>query len=167
MEAALKGHISIGLEGSDFSQKEQRAEWRLLGERLKTCDITKPFLLTRSGEIQKFDIITAWEVLEHISEADLAALFTNIRRHLSSNGLFIASIANWDDIDPVSGVDWHITKHPYEWWKSKFEENGYSVCTELFETIDLARGGYNPPHCYEVPYLDVDKEKSFHIVVKL
>lgn len=167
LEAALRGHISFGLEGSDNSKKEQRAEWRLLGDRLQTCDITKKFSLQKdSGEIQEFDVITAWEVLEHIAESDLPHLFENIKRHLSPEGYFVGSIANWDDVDSVSGVNWHVTVHPYEWWEEKFAKAGFEICTGLFDTIDLARGGYNPPHCYEKPYPDVDTEKSFHIVVR-
>lgn len=167
LEAALRGHISMGLEGSDCSKKEQRAEWRLLGDRLQTCDITKPFCLRDSGgEVRQFDIITAWEVLEHIAEADLPGLFDNIKRHLADDGIFVGSIANWDDIDPESGVNWHVTVHPYDWWKEKFEAAGFSICTELFDVIDLARGGYNPPHCYEAPCLEIDTKKSFHIVVR-
>ena len=167
LEAALRGHISMGLEGSDCSKREQRAEWRLLGDRLQTCDITKPFYLRDVYEkTQQFDVITAWEVLEHIAETDLPGLFDNIRNHLADDGIFVGSIANWDDIDPESGVNWHVTVHPYDWWKAKFEAAGFFVCTELFDVIDLARGGYNPPHCYEAPYPDVDTQKSFHIAVR-
>ena len=167
LEAALRGHISMGLEGSDCSKKEQRAEWRLLGDRLQTCDITKPFqLMNNDGSRHKFDIITAWEVMEHIEEEDLPQLFKNIDDHLAPEGYFIASVANWDDIDPISGVNWHVTCHPYEWWKDRFEDAGFSVCSELFAPIDLARGGYNPPHCYEAPYPDIDESRTFHMVVR-
>ena len=166
LEAALRGHLSMGLEGSDCSKKEQRAEWRLLGDRLQTCDITKPFYLYQSdNKLQQFDIITAWEVLEHIAEADLPQLFENIRKHLTDEGYFVGSIANWDDIDPVSGVNWHVTVHPYEWWAEKFSNAEFKICTEDFAVIDLARGGYNPPHCYEQPYLEVDLERSLYIAV--
>ena len=167
LEAALRGHISIGLEGSDCSLKEQRAEWRLLGDRLQTCDITKPFRLEmKNGSLQLFHIITAWEVLEHIAKEDLPTLFLNIKNHLADNGYFIASIANWNDIDPVSGVNWHVTVYPYQWWKEQFEQAGFVVCSELLQPIDLARGGYNPPHCYETPSSVIDTEKTFHIVVQ-
>ena len=167
LEAALRGHISMGLEGSDCSQKEQRAEWRLLGERLQTCDITKPFCLRNAqGDVQRFDVITAWEVLEHIKEADLPQLFENIRNHLASGGYFVGSIANWDDIDPKSGVNWHVTVHPYGWWAQKFEEAGFRLHTEDFDPIDLARGAYNPPQCYLKPAEVVYTETSFHIAVK-
>ena len=167
LDAALRGHLSIGLEGSDCSAKELRAEWRLLGDRLKTCDITKPFRLEQAdGMIQKFDIITAWEVMEHIAENDLPQLFCNIQEHLSDDGYFIASIANWDDIDPKTGVNWHVTVHPYDWWKARFEQAGFVLCFDLLQPIDLARGGYNPPHCYEEPYPEINETKTFHIVAQ-
>lgn len=167
LEAALRGHISMGLEGSDCSKKEQRAEWRLLGDRLQTCDITKPFYLRKpGGDIQQFDVITAWEVLEHIAETDLPQLFENIKNHLTSDGYFVGSIANWDDIDPVSGVNWHVTVHPYEWWVKEFSNAGFKVQTEKFNTIDLARGGYNHPQCYLKPAEVVYTETSFHIAVQ-
>lgn len=167
LEAALRGHISMGLEGSDSSKKEQRAEWRLLGDRLQTCDITKPFkLIEADGGIHQFDIITAWEVLEHIAEVDIPQLLKNIQYHLETGGYFIASIANWDDIDPVSGINWHVTCHPYDWWKRQFEVSGFAVCTDVISPIDLARGGYNPPHCYEMPYPEIDISRTFYIVAQ-
>jgi len=166
LEAALRGHLSIGLEGSDCSKIEQRAEWRLLGDRLQTCDITKPFFLrNKEKKIQQFDIITAWEVLEHIAEADLPQLLENIRNHLAKGGYFVGSIANWNDIDAESGINWHITVHPYDWWKKKFMEAGFQIVTENFAKADLARGGYNPPHCYEKPYPEIS-EKSLYIAVQ-
>ena len=167
LDAALRGHLSMGLEGSNYSQIAQRAEWRLLRNNLKTCDITKPFTLRNAnGLVQQFDIISAWEVMEHIAEDDLSQMLQNIRKHLLPGGYFVASIANWADIDPETGVNWHVTLHPYEWWVERFESEGFEVCSELLDTIDLARGGYNPPCCYEKPYSDVNPETTFHIVVR-
>jgi len=164
LEAALRGHISMGLEGSDCSKTEQRAEWRLLGNRLQTCDITKPFSLRNSAQqIQQFDIITAWEVLEHIAEADLPQLFENIKKHLTKKGYFVGSIANYDDIDPESGVNWHVTVHPYDWWEQKFMEADFQICTEDFSPYDMARGTYNSPQCYLKPQ---SIQNSFHFAVK-
>ena len=92
-------------------------------------------------------------------------MFKNISIHLTETGYFIASIADWDDIDPESGVNWHVTVHPYQWWVQKFSEAGFTICTSNFDVIDLARGGYNPPHCYEKPYPDIDLAKSLYIAV--
>lgn len=168
LEAALRGHTAMGLEGSDSSKKEQRAEWRLLGERLQTCDITKPFQIECiDGSKKKFDIITAWEVMEHIQESGLPQMLHNIKNHLSNTGYFVASIANWEDIDSESGVNWHVTLHEYEWWVKLFEDAGFKIHSDLFEPIDMARGTYNPPHCYEALYPEYDSEKNFYIVVSV
>ncbi len=168
LEAALRGHVSVGLEGSNSSKREQRAEWRLLGDRLQTCDITKPFrLVGQDDTVRKFDIITAWEVMEHIQEKDLPQMLENIKLHLSNRGYFVASIANWEDIDSESGINWHVTLHEFDWWVKQFEQAGFEVHNELFQPIDMARGTYNPPHCYEMPYSDYNKETNFYIVVSL
>src|SRR3954470_23753409 len=37
------GCIAVGLEGSDYSKRLRRAEWRIIPEYLFTCDITKDF----------------------------------------------------------------------------------------------------------------------------
>ena len=168
LDAVLRGHLGIGLEGSSASLDSQRAEWRLLRDNLFTCDISKPFSLNdkNTGKPFRFHVVTAWEVLEHITEEDLPQLFENIRNHLRPDGYFIASIANYDDIDPDSGVNWHVTVHSYDWWRQKFEAAGFTVCSELLEAEDLARGGYNPPNAYLPPSKEVDTERCFHIVVQ-
>lgn len=168
LEAALKGHFSMGLEGSDISKIQQRAEWRLLGENLQTCDITKPFQIldVESNSTYKFNVISAWEVLEHIAESDLPQLFRNIKSHLSTEGRFVASIANYDDIDPDTGVNWHVTLHDNAWWKNRIESFGFEICENEFSAYDMARGSYNPPHCYEKLYEKYDSKKTFFVIAK-
>lgn len=168
LDAVLRGHLGIGLEGSDASLLEQRAEWRLLRKNLFTCDITKPYLLQdkNTKNTFKFDVITAWEVLEHIREEELEQFLLNIKNHLSNDGIFIASIANWDDIDPITGINWHVTTKPYEWWKNRFEVEGFDVCSEIIDVTDLARGGINHPLCYKAPSENGKKDNSFHIVAR-
>lgn len=167
LDAALRGHIAIGLEGCDESLKQQRAEWRLLRNNLFTCDITKKFEVTdeQNNKIL-FDVISAWEVLEHIAVDDLTMLCKNIKSHLIQGGYFVASIANYDDIDPETGINWHVNQHNYEWWKEYFEKFGFTVCTELITPFDLARGTINPSNCYEQPYKEFNLDKTFYIVLK-
>ncbi|RKW53370.1 MAG: glycosyltransferase [Lachnospiraceae bacterium] len=166
LDALLRGHEAVGLEGSDESFKQQRAQWRIIPKNLFTCDITKPFTLKKDGKLKEFDVISAWEVLEHIKEEDLPVLLENIKKHLNTGGIFIGSIANWDDIDEETGVNWHVNLHPYEWWRDRFVEVGFEIITEAFSPYDLARGTINPPHVYELPYDDFDLNKTFYIVAK-
>ncbi|WHE87737.1 glycosyltransferase [Lachnoanaerobaculum gingivalis] len=166
LDALLRGHEAVGLEGSDESFKQQRAHWRVIPKNLFTCDVTKPFTLKKDGIRKEFDVISAWEMLEHIREIDLDTLLKNIRDHLKIGGIFVGSIANWDDIDEKTGINWHVNLHPYEWWSEKFKKFGFEIITEKFSPYDMARGTYNPPHCYELPAESYDPEKDFYIVAK-
>lgn len=170
LEALLKGHYGLGLEGSSASLQQQRAEWRLIPEHLKTCDISQPFGIFEHGSHKPFlfDVITAWEVLEHIPEERIPQLFANIYAALAPDGIFVATIAAKPDIDPITGVNWHVNIHPFDWWKKMLNTSGFFLENDLFTVFDLARGVYNPPHCYEAPY-DVSKanfDEDFYIVAR-
>jgi SAM-dependent methyltransferase len=113
------GRLAVGIEGSDYSAGLGRAEWLLLGGRfLFTADITHPFEVRAddpaSGAPLAFDVISLWEVLEHIAEPDLPAVFANIRRHLAPGGLVIASISD----EPLPH---HRTRQGLAWWSECFQ----------------------------------------------
>jgi 2-polyprenyl-3-methyl-5-hydroxy-6-metoxy-1,4-benzoquinol methylase len=139
-----RGHLALGIEGSDFSLKAQRAYWPLLPSHLMTCDATKPFRLLHESEPKRFDLVTAWEVLEHIPEELLGGFFSNIRDHLSDEGLFVASVATFPDFDPATGVAWHVTIKERDWWEAKMRENGLVAATSPYELLDYPRGSGNP-----------------------
>jgi SAM-dependent methyltransferase len=110
------GWTSVGLEGSDYSLKHQRANWPELGNRnLFTCDITKPFHVFVDDNPAKFDLITAWEVLEHIHPSDLDALFGNIRHHLRPGGYFVASTTSSSDVH--EGTELHQSRLGNQQWR--------------------------------------------------
>ncbi len=110
------GWMAVGLEGSDYSLKHKRANWeKLAGKNLFTCDIAKPFQILVNGKKNHFQLITAWEVLEHISVRDLPVLFGNIVKHLDKGGYFIASTTSLPDIH--DGVDLHQTKMTNQQWR--------------------------------------------------
>ena len=74
-----------------------------------------------------FDAITAWEVMEHIPEDDLPALFANIDHHLAPGGYLIFSIATFLDWDPQTGCVWHVTVKPRAWWEERFASLGFLI----------------------------------------
>jgi SAM-dependent methyltransferase len=112
------GWLAVGLEGSDYSLKNQRANWPILGGRnLFTCDISKPFRILSDGKQIQFDLITAWEVTEHLRPETLATLFTNIDSHLKSGGYFVASTTSSPDIH--EGVDLHQSKFSNKEWQER------------------------------------------------
>jgi len=114
--------IAVGLEGSDYSLKHRRANWRTLAnQNLFTCDIAKPFRVRLNGKDLQFNLITAWEVMEHIKLEDLGVLFDNIRAHLAEGGLFIASTSSSTSI--VDGVELHQTRMTNAEWRRFIQEH--------------------------------------------
>ena len=161
----IEGNQSYGIEGSDYSLLNRRAEWRLLKDSLFLADITKDFFVRDlTGQLVQFDVITAWEVLEHISEDDLAGLLFNINRHLSPGGVFAASVALFEDQDQEIGAKWHVTLQPKPWWDSLFREHGFEMDETIFEIADFPRGTGNPrAQDWNVLH---QPELGFHIVCK-
>lgn len=123
------GFFAVGLEGSDFSKKNKRGPWAYLSNFvLFTCDITKPFdvCANENEEKQLFDIITSFEVLEHLQEKQIKLLFLNINNHSHDKTKLILSVSS--DNDFVNGVNLHQTVKPKNWWISKFNELGWEEC---------------------------------------
>lgn len=161
----LDGHFAVGLEGSDYSQRNQRALWRVIPNHLFTCDIVKPFRLIdlRSQSTARFDVISCWEVLEHIREADLPGLFANIRRHLDSGGLFLASVATFEDFDRERGAVWHVTVKDRSWWEVLLARDNFEIVRDLFDPSDFPRGSGNGRQDWSVL---TNPELGFHIVAR-
>jgi SAM-dependent methyltransferase len=117
------GHEAVGIEGSDYSRKRKRAEWRTIPNNLFTCDATSRFefkTVESDGRARAthFDVITAWEFVEHIAEAQLPAVAANVDRHLAKNGLWILSVNTKEDV--VNGVRLHQTVQTRDWWLGFF-----------------------------------------------
>ncbi|MGA2221953.1 MAG: class I SAM-dependent methyltransferase [Verrucomicrobiia bacterium] len=121
-----------------------RAEWGTIPEFLFTCDVTGEFdiLLQEPAAATRLqcDIVTSWELLEHIAERDLAKLIANVKKHLARGGLWIMSIAPYDDI--CDGMNLHQTVQPKPWWVAKFKEQGMEHLEEYvrFFSTQFVRG---------------------------
>jgi cyclopropane fatty-acyl-phospholipid synthase-like methyltransferase len=113
-----RGNLSVGLEGSDYSVKHQRANWPEYHNKiLFTCDVTKPYAIYNNDEKVEFDLITAWEVVEHIHPKDLSNFFSYINDNLKTGGLFLASISTVGD--NATGIDLHQSVFTEaEWYKN-------------------------------------------------
>lgn len=141
-------NFSIGIEGSDICFKEKKAEWARIPTHLFTADISKKFtcLDSKTSDNFLFDIIGAWEVLEHIHESSHDQLFNNIASHLKSNGFFVASIS-------VINVIHHVCVKNERWWLDRFKKFGFKILDvyDIFNENDLPRG--------------INKGKSFHVAL--
>ena len=113
-----RGNLSVGLEGSDYSVKHQRANWPEYHNKiLFTCDVTKPYTIYNNDEKVEFDLITAWEVVEHIHPKDLSNFFSYINDNLKTGGSFLASISTVGD--NALGIDLHQSVFTEaEWYKN-------------------------------------------------
>lgn len=139
---------AIGLEGSVHAPESGRGVWGEIPDHLFTCDITKPFELIdqETDQVQKFMVVTAFEVFEHIPEYDIKYVFENINKHteLVDDALCIFTISNdssWSD-----GIDLHITKRDNVWWVDIFGQLGWRpspVSGEFLEPDDW--GGWVGP----------------------
>ena len=119
------GIIAAGLEGSDFSLARQRAEWATIPHNLFVCDVTHEFTLTSEHVHQigltspfRFDVISAWEVMEHLPEARLPQFFKNVLAHLMPYGIFACSISSQHGYH-------HVTLHERDWWLQQFDKAGF------------------------------------------
>lgn len=88
------GHVAVGLEGSPHARDQGMYNWpKHGGSVLLVADVTQQFWVTDDSNYGlEFDLVTAWEVLEHIAEYDLPNFFANALGQLGANGLFVASV---------------------------------------------------------------------------
>jgi|APGre2960657505_1045072.scaffolds.fasta_scaffold02816_3 2-polyprenyl-3-methyl-5-hydroxy-6-metoxy-1,4-benzoquinol methylase len=151
------GCIAVGIEGSDYSKRLRRAEWRTIPEFLFTADITRPFQVTAEFESgtapAQFDAITSWEVIEHIADKDLAGVAANVKKHLAPGGLWIMSVSAKPDI--INGVNLHQTVQQKPWWLEKFRSLG-------LEHVEAYINYFNTQYVRGPKYT---AEGSFHLVL--
>ena len=155
------GDIAVGLEGSDYSKIMKRAEWRTIPEYLFTCDITRRFQIYENGKPMKFDVVTAWEVMEHINSYDVPKVAENVKKHLKIGGLWIMSVSNNSDIH--EGKELHQSQQSKDLWIKQFEKLGFHNHEELvsyFKT-QFVRGKWETPIYF---HLVLSTEKEAHAV---
>ncbi len=143
LDFVLRNHSAIGIEGSDYPLRHRRGEWTVIPDRLFTADLTKQFTIENNDSaLATFSIITAWEVLEHIQESDLAVLLSNVSCHLAEGGIFVGSVAMYEDT--IDDVKWHQTVRPREWWLQKFSSHGFEMTEPVpFAHTEFCRGSGN------------------------
>jgi cyclopropane fatty-acyl-phospholipid synthase-like methyltransferase len=145
-----KGNFSVGLEGSDYSVKHQRANWpEYYNKILFTCDVTKPYTVYNNEEKILFNLITAWEVVEHIHPLDLRNFFKYVSNNLKIGGLFLASISVVPD--NATGIDLHQSVFTEAEW--------YKKLPDLLEGLNLKL--YKYPFTHKVRW----DATSFHILL--
>lgn len=121
-----EGNEAVGLEGNSIIKDLMMQEWPKIPGNLFTCDVTHPFVLHLGNEIPfQFDVITAWEFVEHIEEKDLPQVWKNMRDHLKDGGLFIMTTPSDITHPPKRGLDHHRTRRAWDWWQATIEAAGF------------------------------------------
>jgi hypothetical protein len=165
-EYVMNGLVAIGVEGADYCRKNKVGYWPLLPGNLHTCDITHPFHFKQiDGDTPvNFDVITMWEVLEHIAESDLASLLQNVEGHLESTGYFMGSISLVEYVD-ANGIPYHVSLKPKSWWREKFRENGLVMLDDHpFNDRLFCRG--NGPRFQDFHNYFANPHEGFHFVAQ-
>lgn len=117
---------AIGLEGSNWAVTNNESIWiEHNNSRLFTCDIGKPFTLHKDNIPVKFDLITAWEVIEHLPPGELSTFANNVYNHLSNDGIFVFSLSPWfepSDADPTVNLHLSYKITSKKQWKEIFNQ---------------------------------------------
>lgn len=134
--AVYQGFDAYGIEGSDAPRLRQA---EIAGEpwnnyynvRLFHADLRYPFTLSNDDTLDStripyrcpvaFDIITAWDVLEHMTEETIDTVMENIRKH-SKTGTFVMATIQFD---AKNNQLYHHLLKPRGWWINKFDEFGF------------------------------------------
>lgn len=141
---------AAGLEGSDYPLARLRQAWGRIPNSLFCCDISKPFYLCSKRVLEhtglspqlvpfRFNVVSAWEVVEHIPEERLATLFDNMLTHLMPDGLILLSVSSQDGYH-------HRTVKGRDWWFNFFDNQGLynDAEAEKYISPDWPRGPREP-----------------------
>ncbi|NOH84528.1 class I SAM-dependent methyltransferase [Vibrio sp. 03-59-1] len=111
-----------------------------------------------------FDVISMWEVFEHIQENDCSLILSNIKKNFSDKGIFVGSISTLEYVNSETGVPYHVTIKDEEWWRELFYDNGLEFVESEFDFHEYCRGvgsRFQDPHSYrKYP------SAGFHFVAK-
>jgi 2-polyprenyl-3-methyl-5-hydroxy-6-metoxy-1,4-benzoquinol methylase len=132
------GYDIYGIDGTDAVERFN--DWvELKDHRLFHTDLQVPFTLVENGALVTFDLITAWDVMEHMTEEKINIVLCNIRSHLKIGGYLMATI----EYSNLNNELYHHICYDRPWWEDKFDEFGFENLG-FKEVVQKTRG--NPEH---------------------
>ncbi|TCU32300.1 class I SAM-dependent methyltransferase [Rhizobium azibense] len=77
---------------------------------------------------ETFDLVTCFDVLEHLDETDIRSLQTEMRRVLKPGGLWMLNISlRASGTKDINGESVHRTVRPPQWWDDILDFDKYEV----------------------------------------
>jgi len=125
-----KGFLGVGIEGGKVEEIISRGSgaenWKQYKDIcLFSADISKPFtVVDEQNELIKFDLVTAWDVLEHPAPEEIPFVIDNIKNHLKPDGMFLGTLNPSESHDEFMR---HRCPRPMEWWNEMFISKGFIV----------------------------------------
>jgi len=79
--------------------------WLTYPNNFYNVDLSKEYTIlnAQTSEPMQFDLITSWEMIEHLHPQDIDIFFKTLHKHLSPTGMFIGSIAMFPDTRDTNG----------------------------------------------------------------
>lgn len=162
----IAGNHAIGLEGSASPKHRGMGYWPILQDDfLFNINIVEKWNLNLPNYI--FDVVTAWEFLEHIEQFEIPILLGKISRYMQAGSIFMGSIGllpSFSPKDKQQENDLHLTKKHPGWWMQQFEKFGFlPFHSPVFSKGTFVRGignGPSDPDFHTSPLL------GFHFLLK-
>lgn len=128
---SMRSHVfNEGSFGTDVSSVMCNAVNKRLGGQvaLQIKGGKAPF------EDHAFDLVTCFDVLEHVDEEDIPGLRDDILRLLSPGGLLFCNISLRLAVSvDLNGDNLHRTVRPADWWDSIFSFDSFAVTKDSME----------------------------------
>jgi 2-polyprenyl-3-methyl-5-hydroxy-6-metoxy-1,4-benzoquinol methylase len=130
--------LKLGVDAYALEGSEQCVEKLVIPrERMIIADLRFPIDLPVDVP-QKYDMVTCWEVAEHIEREYVVPFIQNLAKFVEDDGVLAMSIC-------TKKGRYHCTVEPLEWWFMQFKMGGFTHTgnEDLFRDLaGRAHGGW-------------------------
>ena len=130
------------------------------------------FISNLSQEQNKYDLITMWEVIEHIPIDQLQDTIADVLNLLTENGVFIFSTPDFDDEYCRLFDFWasmpihHVSVFSKTWLRDFFNNSGATILDEMHESVAFKNGNGWASYASEFAKTEADKA-SYKVIQQL